>query len=458
MNTTTSNNNFINDLIDLTNDHSSDDEQISGIKRSNHVVETTHSLSKKNKSQNNLKCPPNHHFLQMQEAAIQLPQHLDSEELKLSNKNKSMLVDLTSSPIDRTLTDESVIATDIQFIYNAKVDNSTVSSGILYLIHNLNFTNVATCISPAHSSTEVTTEIPITTTAKDPMLYITQNDKWSCGFRNLQMILGSLILLSNHNNLSRCLSTITTVPSVNQLQSYMEASWKEGYDAKGAKHFNNRIRGRKSKIGAMEVSSLLAYLSIDSTVIQFIACNESRSALGKFVWAYFNRSCRYQFSLSSENAELSTAASFEVVHHLLSLPSNSSNDRLECCNNFLLPLYLQWQGHSVTIVGIEKARDGNNFDLLVFDPSKCGDTLKEKLRCNIKSRRRVDTTNMHLLSNQCLAPMRLSTKSLLRKDCQLILCTMKPVDGKKLKDTNVATASLEAVERFISANKNKYGL
>ena len=66
-----------------------------------------------------------------------------------------------------------------------------------------------------------------------------------------------------------------------------ESCWKDGFDPKGAEHYNHRIVGKTSFIGAVEVSSVLSYLHIDSTVVQFIQCFESRSKLGPFVWAYF---------------------------------------------------------------------------------------------------------------------------------------------------------------------------
>ena len=69
----------------------------------------------------------------------------------------------------------------------------------------------------------------------------------------------------------------------------MDELWKEGFDQKGANHFNHKVQGQKSKIDAMEVPSVLTCMSIDSVVVQFVAYLESRSKLGNFVLAYFNR-------------------------------------------------------------------------------------------------------------------------------------------------------------------------
>jgi len=45
-----------------------------------------------------------------------------------------------------------------------------------------------------------------------------------------------------------------------------------------------------------------------------------------------------------------------------------------------LPLYLQWEGHSVTVVGVEMDASGDTKNLLVFDPIKEDSRLKEALQ------------------------------------------------------------------------------
>jgi len=215
-------------------------------------------------------------------------------------------------------------------------------------------------------------------------------------------------------------------------------------------------------------------MNIDATVIQFVACLESRSTLGSFVWAYFNRNvgCHrcHQSVLRSPSTNLVESneaySSVEYVHNLLSKASKEASTTkmcIECCQHPLLPLYLQWEGHSVTIVGIEQIintttegyHNHNPYQLLVFDPMKRGDALKDKLMIPD-----IDKQCFPLRSpTRCLATMQLPTKNLVQKDCQVILCTTKPVsDIKKdaMKDKpQVVTAAWEAVERFISRKKIK---
>lgn len=423
-------------------------------------------------------------------------------------KNSVLPTDLTVPP-NRTikrLYHEKLTEFDLG-IYTGDGDNASVSTNILSLIAKMNLANVLTCLSPVYAATkESHTELhlsteptwPLSSASRLHMLYIMQKDRWSCGFRNLQMMLGSLIIYlpdshrirkQSNNTINNYVGTTTSIgtkflhiPSVSQLQGYMEESWREGFDQTGAKHFNNRVQGKKSKIGALEVSSLLSYMNIDSTVVQFVACLESRSTLGNFVWEYFNRNvdCRrcHQCSLgrlSMKQVEVNRAnvvesnkaySSVEHVHNLLSRASKEPSNklRIKCCQHSLLPLYLQWEGHSVTIVGIEKVSNASavryhNYDayqLLVFDPLKRGDALKEKLISYIE--RQSCTT---CLSTQCIDAMRLPTKDLVQKDCQVVLCTTKPVsDIKKeaMKDKpQVVTAACEAVERYVSVNKIKHG-
>ena len=84
-----------------------------------------------------------------------------------------------------------------------------------------------------------------------------------------------------------------SIPSIKQIETQIEQSWSENFDTKGAKHYRYQIYGQPSKIGAVEVSSVLSYLHIDSTVIQFIVCLASRTLLGNFVWCYFERQFWY---------------------------------------------------------------------------------------------------------------------------------------------------------------------
>ena len=267
------------------------------------------------------------------------------------------------------------------------------------------------------------------------------------------------------------------VPTLDQLKAHLEESWSHGFDPQGARHFDNRIRdrtGRSSWIGAVEVSSLLSYLHVDSTVIQFIQCQESRALLGNFVWSYFSKKagydgCWFCSQVPSNDQKRSRPAqatkttrylhSTACAAELLQFASvvNDVEVEVECCKCPLLPLYLQWEGHSVTIVGIQKndvtptssvlARGDEfstaramDFSLLVFDPLKSGIFLK-----NMLTGLQPKLSCPHALTGAAsLAPIRLSTSDLVRLDCQIVMSTHKPLTSSERQKRRVKVNALTA--------------
>jgi len=265
------------------------------------------------------------------------------------------------------------------------------------------------------------------TTCRSPSLcHLQQQDKWSCGYRNFQMMLTSLLPhmpaeCTCWKHVSRTSTGRITVPDLRRIQHLMESSWQAGFDSKGAKHYKNSIVGKSSWIGAVEVSATLSYLGLDSCVVQFVKCPTSRELLAAFCVLYFTN-----FSAYSRLRE-----SKDIVRELLRDAERYSS---ESTNEFsklapTLPLYLQWKGHSVTIAGVERKR-GGGFFLLSFDPLK--DAYKSKLS----------------LDKGKAAPMRLSLKKLLINDWQLVLCTSSCIsDTERLsrRDTSAVTAAPAAV-------------
>ncbi len=286
-----------------------------------------------------------------------------------------------------------------------------------------------------------------------PLAHIQQRDKWSCGFRNFQMILLALIPQLSRapmhpffgfsdslsvtvgdptgSNVGTGHSTIRNIaPSVLQIQQIMESSWKNGFDATGKDHFNGRIYKKKSKIGAMEVSSLSSYLSLDSTVVQFIVCHASRSMMGKFLWHYFKR-------INHTSRETRRESSGEIVEQVMGSIESRVHDIevAEIKSSIVLPVYLQWEGHSVTVVGIERhinadEMDSTVYDLLIFDPMK---KYEEKY------------------SGTCYST--LSTKVTMKKDCQLVIFATKSLSdtdrSRRRIGGGVVTAAHDEVQRVV---------
>lgn len=415
-------------------------------------------------------------------------------------------------------------------LYRGDGDNGILSTGFTHFIENLPSTsnNGATRLATYLHASVIQNKNVIhekkngsNTAACRHLAHIQQKDKWSCGFRNLQILFCALLPnVPEHHPISSFLNTLDTssastttsssntnnkeviIPSIQQLQFFMEQAWQEGFDSEGRKHYNGKIVGKTghdAKVGALEISTILTYLFVDTTVVQFIVCYESRSLLCEFVWAYFNREVS-QSGDSNSNIGAGRGSldfSSKILKHIqrkpsgsmLSLPhdfrrgqnthknSNASSIQ-DCSHHPLLPLYLQWEGHSVTCIGIEKIRNNkkprqnNNhqqkeheYNIIILDPGKQASNIKHHL----KQMNNTTTTNtaMHPISkssnnvktNKRL--VRIPSKELLKKDCQILFCDLKPVDDNTKKTrafatkSNVITAAHDAVEKYVLLKRRR---
>ncbi|XP_063829191.1 zinc finger-containing ubiquitin peptidase 1-like [Ostrinia nubilalis] len=121
------------------------------------------------------------------------------------------------------------------------------------------------------------------------------------------------------------------VPSIPRLQLLVERAWQLGFDTQGSEQLGSKLHNTRKWIGACEVVTVLSSLRIRCQLIDFhkpTGADGSHPALFDWVLRYFQEE-----------------------------PSA-----------FKAPLYLQHQGHSRTIIGYEKHKDGKA-TLLVLDPS-----------------------------------------------------------------------------------------
>ena len=329
--------------------------------------------------------------------------------------------------------EDSRHASCMPFLHSDDGDNAIVTDAITPLLHKWALP---------------TTGIARATLSCSAILHIQQKDKWSCGFRNLQMLFSALLphVPTHHACYQRVFDSLRPyplqenrpipIPSLHQLQLFLEEAWKDGFDARGAQHYRHSIVGKHSQIGAVEVSSLLSFLQLDSAVLQFIKCSESRAYLGPFVWSYFRRkqcACREETSCAA------------WAEQLLATAAGSTEDYVTdpTCPCPVLPLYLQWKGHSVTIVGVEKmANDEMHF--LLLDPMTDGSKLKQALSSPSSDK----------------MPARLSSSNkLLKMDCQIVMCSpraLTELERSTSRDnrTNTVTAAKDAVLRFLQRNSS----
>ncbi|CAG9773139.1 unnamed protein product [Ceutorhynchus assimilis] len=183
---------------------------------------------------------------------------------------------------------------------------------------------------------------------------------WGCGYRNTQMIMSSLLTHTGYNERlykvwQKEKPPRSSVPSISHLQRLIEQAWAVGFDLQGSEQLGGRLVNTRKWIGATEVVTLMSFLRIRCQLVDFhrpTGPGGTHPELFKWVLSYFENGAGGEFTP---------------------------------------PLYLQHQGHSRTIMGIEVHRDGS-LVLLVLDPShspqqmaQLGDVSNTQLRLLRKS-------------------------------------------------------------------------
>ncbi|KAL1770303.1 zinc finger protein with UFM1-specific peptidase domain protein [Sigmodon hispidus] len=210
-------------------------------------------------------------------------------------------------------------------------DGKTKTSGIIEALHRY-YQNTATDVRCVWLSTVV------------DHFHSSFGDKgWGCGYRNFQMLLSSLLQNDVYGD---CLKGMS-IPCIPKIQSMIEDAWKEGFDPQGACQLNNKLQGTKAWIGACEIYTLLTSLRVKCRIIDFHkATGPSGTHPRLFEW---------------------------ILNYYSS--EREGNTKVVCTSK--PPVYLQHQGHSRTIVGIEE-RKNRTLCLLIFDPG-CPSREMQKL-------------------------------------------------------------------------------
>ena len=316
---------------------------------------------------------------------------------------------------------------------------------------------LSTCLSVSSSSLKMAASIPFN---HQPLHYL-QNDNWSCGYRNLQMLLSGMMPTLRH-------VFPNGVPCVHEIQATMEQLWKHGFDVRNAEHHGRALVGKRTWIGTVEVWSYLSYKCVDSIIVQFIKTHSNRALLGKFVWAYFSKFGRYDdgetsmtiFPTCAEYAE--NLISEITKHDFNSQWGDGLRQMGQSIAGSLPPLYLQWKGHSITIVGIRKvvspATDHPpSFTLIIFCPQKNVSGIKSTLMRefetkinDISSSGGGGKTNNNIINNWPV--LELPANKLLQKDCQILLSTARVIDEKESNRRKFCFINLG----FLNAVSNDY--
>ncbi|KAK0100983.1 hypothetical protein ONS95_013028 [Cadophora gregata] len=154
-----------------------------------------------------------------------------------------------------------------------------------------------------------------------------------CGYRNIQMLCSYIIGVESQgyeyfNG---------KIPSIFHIQDYIENAWDIGINSTGRIETGG-IRGTRKYIGTPDAQAMFCSLGI--------ACDaQGLKPQGKSTPAH----------------ELL----FRAVENYFVNGCTDYNPKIRC--TFLPPIYFQHPGHSMTIVGFERKRDGSK-NLIVFDP------------------------------------------------------------------------------------------
>jgi hypothetical protein len=341
------------------------------------------------------------------------------------------------------------LATDLLMPFlnvESGAENAVTTEGILPLIDILELPRTRTCCRARETAA----------LASMPMLHIQQKDKWSCGYRNIQMLLSALIpLLPSDHPYHQCvpaslrrsdLGVAVPIPSLMDLQLFLQHAWRIGLDPQGARHYQGTIVDKHDQVGAIEALSILAAVRLDTVVLQFIKIHQSRRLLSPFIWSYFGKragcDCRVSISSISEPHRPSAWIATNLLDYAATLPKEEVEHNFTCtCPS--VPLYLQWEGHSVTVIGIRKIDGDAEYQLLVLDPAKDGSAIHRHLGHAFEF-----PTTLHAIE-----PLILEVTELADKDCQVLMATKRALQDSDIdlikERVNAVTAARESVVQFM---------
>ncbi|KAL5670712.1 hypothetical protein ACJX0J_022933, partial [Zea mays] len=227
---------------------------------------------------------------------------------------------------------------------------------------------------------------------------LSSEDKgWGCGWRNIQM-LSSHLLKQRPEAREVLFGGSGFVPDIPSLQRWLEIAWDKKFDTIGSSHFHNKIYGAKKWIGTTECAALFRSFGLRARIVDFDstessdlhsnngsrAASQVRGPMDKFLIK--NKPPKSSSELCREDAE-STRGQQALVDWVWNYFASERSDRLATQRVTVsnkTPLYFQHQGHSRTIVGIQKKPDRRGsqeqYSLLILDPGHRTADLERCLR------------------------------------------------------------------------------
>ncbi|KAK5723045.1 hypothetical protein LTR17_014006 [Elasticomyces elasticus] len=189
-----------------------------------------------------------------------------------------------------------------------------------------------------------------------------------CGYWNIQMVLSFL-------QATGALPNVPQMPNILQIQDTIEQAWSNGILSHGRRETGG-IRGTRKWIGTSEATAYFTQLGVSVEASSF----------------------------EDQEHELGAVALLDHVEAYFLSGSEKADSRGTSHITQLAPIYFQRLGHSMTIVGLQRNKDGSR-ELLLFDPSFETSGAMQTLLAGKRSRAKLENL---------LKPYRRSDQSLAR--------------------------------------------
>lgn len=198
---------------------------------------------------------------------------------------------------------------------------------------------------------------------------------WGCGYRNIQMLSAHLLASRNTHLAEVLFGGSKYVPDVQSLQAWIEVAWAAGFDVQGAEQLGGRLQGSSRWIGSTEAAALFRYFGVPAKIVDFGVDSQKRGGLINGCSPAGRSLLEWTFRYFSEGRERDGQKSHQDEHNV--------GNSVDVIVTGRPPLYLQHEGHSRTIIGVERRvyAEGRESDtcLLLLDPGVPPPALQEAL-------------------------------------------------------------------------------
>lgn len=226
---------------------------------------------------------------------------------------------------------------------------------------------------------------------------------FNAGYRNIQNQISSL-MFSKHPISDKLPNGM--YKDIRTIQKWLESAWEAGFDSVGAEQLGKQVHGTTKWIGATEAASIFRYFGIAAFIADFgvdIPASEMQpsknhaSNMGNSSKGGNDGTVAARRQVETNNSERANYTTQTLMIWILRYFSRYSKQNLADQTKFIelsekqmqihltdkYPLYLQHDGHSTTVIGIEcnETMDGKNLELFLYvlDPGISSEVLQDSM-------------------------------------------------------------------------------